>query len=123
MSVDCTILNWYRARLCNALRVFLGMGFFAIGLTPSLAQVNKPAAPKAEDPYRQFMKKPETAQEFWAAMRFEIEVGKFNLAAEDLKGFLAKKPTDEDLLEIEKREGMSAFLRLLTIKDLREDAK
>jgi hypothetical protein len=117
------ILNWNRVRLCNGLRVLLGIGFFAIGLTPSLAQVNKPAAPKAEDPYRQFMKKPETAQEFWAAMRFEIEVGKFNLAAEDLKGFLAKKPTDEDLLEIEKREGMSAFLRLLTIKDLREDAK
>jgi CheY-like chemotaxis protein len=96
---------------------------FILLLGTARAQVNKPAAPKAEDPVRQFIKKPETAQEFWAAMRFEIEVGKFNLAAEDLKGFLARKPTDQDLLEIEKREGVSAFLRLLTIKDLREDAK
>jgi hypothetical protein len=121
--MDSMILNRNRTRLCNGLGVLLGMGLLAIGLSPCLAQVKKPAAPKAEDPYRQFMKKPETTQEFWAAMRFEIEVGKFNLAAEDLKGFLAGKPTDQDLLEIEKREGMSAFLRLLTIKDLREDAK
>jgi DNA-binding NarL/FixJ family response regulator len=104
-------------------RIIVAGWLFVLVLSTARAQVNKPAPPKSEDPYRQFMKKPETAQEFWAAMRFEIEVGKFNLAAEDLKGFLARKPTDQDLLEIEKREGMSAFLRLLTIKDLREDAK
>jgi CheY-like chemotaxis protein len=104
-------------------RLVVAGWLFVLVLGTARAQVNKPAAPKPEDPYRQFMKKPETTQEFWAAMRFEIEVGKFNLAAEDLKGFLARKPTDQDLLEIEKREGMSAFLRLLTIKDLREDAK
>jgi CheY-like chemotaxis protein len=106
----------------NLLRFATAALVLAIASSAVSAQASKPPA-KAEDPYRQLLKKPETAQDYWAAMRFEIQVGKFNLAAEDLKGFLAKKPSDEDLLEIQKREGMSAFLQLLTIKDLREDAK
>ena len=106
----------------NRLRFATAALVVAITSSAVSAQVNQPPA-KAEDPYRQLLKKPETAQDYWAALRFEIQVGKFNLAAEDLKGFLAKKPSDEDLLEIEKREGMSAFLQLLTIKDLREDGK
>ncbi len=108
--------------IINLLRFATAALVLAIASSAVSAQVNKPPA-KAEDPYRQLLKKPETAQDYWAAMRFEIQVGKFNLAAQDLKGFLAKKPSDQDLLEIEKREGMSAFLQLLTIKDLREDAK
>jgi hypothetical protein len=78
---------------------------------------------RLEDEYRRFFKPPETALEYWAAMRFEIGVGKFKLAAEDLKGFLEKKPTDEELLQIEEEQGMSAFLELLTIPELREDGK
>src|SRR5262249_55563461 len=60
---------------------------------------------------------------YWKAMRFEIGVGKFALAAEDLKEFLAKKPTDEELLQIEQEEGMSPFLELLNIPELREDGQ
>jgi len=66
---------------------------------------------------RQFFKKPETAMEFWAAMKFEIELGKYDLAAEHLKSFIEKMPTDEELLQIETKEGMSAFLKLLTLPD------
>jgi hypothetical protein len=91
--------------------------------SPVAAQDKKPPVKRAEDEYRQFFKKPETALEFWAAMRFEIEVGKYALAAEDLKGFIAQKPTDEELLQIEAEQGISAFLRLLAIPELREDAK
>jgi CheY-like chemotaxis protein len=90
---------------------------------PLFSQDKKPPLQKAEDEYRQFFKKPETAREFWAAMRFEIGVGKFALAAEDLKGFLAKKPTDEELLQIEQEQGMAAFLGLLNVPELRADAK
>src|SRR5439155_5314148 len=56
-----------------------------------------PSAVPGED-YREFFKKPETPIEFWEAMRFEIEVGKFDLAAGLLKGLVAKKPADKDLL-------------------------
>jgi CheY-like chemotaxis protein len=70
----------------------------------------------------QFYKKPETAAEFWRAMNHEIELGQFKIAAGYLKGFLARNPTDEELLQIQDREGSSAFHRLLTIPELRADA-
>src|SRR5438309_9557212 len=73
--------------------------------------------------YKQFAKAPETAPEFWRAMEFEIAVGKFDLADQYLKGFLAKNPTDEEILQIESKEGVNAFLRLLTIPELRKDAQ
>jgi hypothetical protein len=95
-----------------------------LALTASTpAQESRQAPPKPEEKYRDYFKQPETPQEYWAAMSYEIEVGKFNLAAQDLKGFLAKNPSDEELLQIEEQEGMSAFLKLLTIPELRNDAK
>src|SRR5262249_26437465 len=54
--------------------------------------------------------------------RFEISVGKYDIAALHLKGFLEKMPTDEELLKIEDKQGMSAFLQLLTIPETRKDA-
>jgi CheY-like chemotaxis protein len=85
---------------------------------------------KVEDQYRTFFKKPETPLEYWAALNFEIDVGKYDLALEYLKGFLGRDPkvkstavTDEELVQIEAADGMSSFLRLLTIPQLREEAK
>jgi CheY-like chemotaxis protein len=94
--------------------------------TQALGQERAPAPSpvrEADEQYRRFFKPPETTLEYWAAMRFEIDVGKFNLAADYLKGFLAKNPTDQELVQIESEEGMSAFLRLLTIPELRDTAK
>src|SRR5262249_23727051 len=71
----------------------------------------------------QFYKTPATTGEFWRAMKHEIELGQYKVAAAYLKGFLAKKPTDEELLQIQEREGNSVFLRLLAIPELRADAK
>ena len=34
----------------------------------------------AENDYRQFFKKPQTVLEFWSAIQFEIELGRFDLA-------------------------------------------
>src|SRR6266849_6491021 len=72
---------------------------------------------------RQFYKKPETAAEFWRAMNHEIELGQYKVAAGYLRGFLAKNPTDEDLLKMQDRDGSSAFLRLLNIPEMRSDAR
>ena len=46
----------------------------------------QPAAPTRD--YREFFKKPETVREFWDAMQFEIEVGRYDLAARHLHGLL-----------------------------------
>ena len=47
------------------------------------------ASAAAQD-FRQALKKPETAMEYWNAVLFEISVGKYDIAASNLKGFLEK---------------------------------
>src|SRR5437870_3293811 len=66
---------------------------------------------KAKDEYRIFFKRPETAIEFWSAIKFEMDLGKFDLAALHLKLLLEKdaKDVDPDLVRIEAAEGTSAF--------------
>jgi CheY-like chemotaxis protein len=121
-------------------RWFLGVALLILIFSQSVGQ-EKPAAPKkgdakkeelkkAEDEYRTFFKRPENAMEFWAALNFEIGVGKFDLALEYLKGFMGKDPktrspavTDQELVDIDAAEGMSVFLRLLQIPQFREEAK
>ena len=57
--------------------------------------------------------------EFWAAATFEINVGKFDVAAVLIDNLLKvpEKEADEDLVKIEAAEGMSAFLRLKLVKE------
>jgi hypothetical protein len=74
---------------------------------------------KAKDEYRIFFKKPETTIEFWSAIKFEMDLGKFDLAALHLKYLLEKEPkdaVDKDLVSLEHVEGMSAFLRLKQVR-------
>lgn len=97
----------------------VGASFGSALLSQAPGQGAKPPAKPAEEQYRDYFKKPENAAEWWAAITYEINVGRFNLAAEDLKAFLATNPSDKDLLDIEEREGMSAFLRLLRVPELR----
>lgn len=114
-----------------ALRVTIGVAFLFAVLPQAPGQDKPPADAKGKEPraasavpgedYREFFKKPETAIEFWEAMKFEIEVGKFDLAAQHLKGLLAKKPADKDLLymkdqKIGEYSGLTAILRLRNIK-------
>jgi DNA-binding response OmpR family regulator len=95
-----------------ALRLSAGAAIlFALGLTAT-----------AQDS-RQFYKTPQTTAEYWRYMKHEIELGHYQLADQYLKAFLAKEPSDEELLQIHDREGSSAFLRLLTIPEMRADAK
>jgi CheY-like chemotaxis protein len=90
-------------------------------LDPELAnrEAMRKLLERAEDEYRIFLKKPEKALEYWAAMRFEISLGKFDLAALHMDLLLKKEPkeeTDKDLVRIENAEGMSSFLRLRQVK-------
>ena len=73
-----------------------------------------PAAAQKDDPfdYRRFLTPPRTTPEFWEAMKFEMEVGRFDLAAQHLHNMLAAKPTPEDLLQLHEKEGIVNFLRL-----------
>src|SRR5689334_8267485 len=81
------------------------------------AAPDAPAAPasNAED-YRQFFKKPQTVAEFWSAMQFEIEVGRFDLAGTHLHGLLALKPGQDDLYKLADNVGMAAILKLRHIR-------
>jgi CheY-like chemotaxis protein len=73
-------------------------------------------APPKKDPldeYRQFLKPPETVLEYWGAIQFEIELGSYELASRHLRGLLEKKkPTPDELFELERRVGMAAILQL-----------
>jgi hypothetical protein len=119
-------------------RPAVGFGFLTLlillGPSSGLAQDEKPEEVKnkeaekkatqlllqrAEEEYRIFFRKPETVPQFWAAMKLEVSLGKFDLAALHLKLLLQKEPaedTDKELLKIEEAEGLSSFLKLQTIR-------
>jgi CheY-like chemotaxis protein len=69
--------------------------------------------PTKED-YREFFKTPETLPEYWDAMQFELEVGRPDLAARHLHELLKHAGDDKELMELDKRVGSAAFLRLQT---------
>ncbi len=98
------------------------MSYYAWRLAGILASLLLLLSPVAAQEFRDTFKKPETAPEFWAAMKYEIEVGSYELAAGYLKEFLAKNPTDQELLDIEAKEGLTGFLQLQTIPALRKDS-
>jgi CheY-like chemotaxis protein len=75
-------------------------------------------ADRAKEEYRSYFKQPETPEEWWAAMRFEIDVGRYGLASVFLKGLLdSTRADDKPLLAIEEREGINAFLELRLIQN------
>ena len=73
------------------------------------------------DEYRQFFKKPETTEDFWNALRYEIEVGRYDLAANLLHALLAKPPAEEELLQLHDKYGMAAFLALRQVPKWSDD--
>ncbi|HLW64450.1 MAG TPA: response regulator [Gemmataceae bacterium] len=94
------------------LRHGLAVAFAIVFASPLFAQYD-PDLPK----------KPTTTAEFWRAVQFEIAVGKYDVAAQYLKGLLALNPTDKDLLAIEEKEGMAVFLELRTVAKWSDDPK
>src|SRR5579871_469270 len=117
-----------RSRL---LQLCLAMLVLSALLSQSVAQdkdkPKKPGAPRArtgdkdEDDYRRFFKKPTTTPEYWNAMHFEIEVGRYDLAAVHLRNWLNIKPGDEDLVKLADDVGVAAFLKLRNIRRWSDD--
>jgi hypothetical protein len=113
----------------------LGLFFLvtAAFLTPSLAQdKEKPKQPDAppparpsgdEEDYRRFFKRPTTTDEYWNAIQFEIDVGKYDLAAVHLRNLLNYKPSDADLVKLVDEVGIAAFLRLRNVRKWSDDPK
>lgn len=66
---------------------------------------------------------PQTPAEWWRAVTFEINTGKYDAAAFYLKGFIASNPSDEDLVSLEGRDGIAAFLRLRNVSRWTPDQK
>jgi CheY-like chemotaxis protein len=111
----------------NAIRFAVGTAilFAVLGRAPAPAQDKDapkkgkngkpPDVGKSADDYRELFKKPETVPEYWKAMQFEIEVGRFDLAARLLHGLLEKNPDDKALVDLVNDEGLSSLLRLRLI--------
>lgn len=81
---------------------------------------------KAQDAgaeYRQFFTEPKTVKEFWIAMQFEIDVGRYDLAAKLLHRLLDLKPTDQQLIALEEKEGIATFLKLRNVPVWSENKK
>jgi CheY-like chemotaxis protein len=64
----------------------------------------------------EFYKKPTNTAEYWRALTFEINVGKYEIAAAHLHNLVLSNPKDADLLIIESKDGLAAFLRLRNVE-------
>lgn len=113
----------------SLVRLTLGLAVL-LGLMARMSAQDKPPAkgdvPPKIDPskeeYREFFKAPETAEDFWTALQFEMELGRYELGAKLLRGLIARKPTDEDLIKLEEKAGSFApFLRLRAVPRWSED--
>jgi CheY-like chemotaxis protein len=90
----------------------LAVALLLVGLAPARGQNDL-----------ELIKKPQNVPEFWRALQFQIAVGKYDLAAEHLRGLLAANPTDKDLLAIEEKEGMAPFLALRNVQKWSDNPK
>jgi CheY-like chemotaxis protein len=66
---------------------------------------------------------PKAPSEFWRAVTFQMNTGKYDAAAFYMKGFLASSPSDQDLTDLEAKDGLAAFLRLRNVARWSPDAK
>ncbi len=114
----------------HTLRFLLGgLAVFAVLAAPLGARQEK-EAPKKEAPpespgldYREFFKKPTNLPEFWKALQFELDVGRFDLAAAHLRGLMLSKPGDADLVRLADEVGIAAFLKLRNVSQWSDNPK
>src|SRR5947209_5962802 len=101
-------------------RVALAVAFLLV--LPLLAR-----AQNRGDDYRRLFKKPTNTAQFWDAMKFEMELGRYDLAAQLLSEMLKKPPTEKELIDLHEKEGIAPFLRLRLVprwdNDTRRDKK
>lgn len=61
------------------------------------------------------LRRPTTVAGLWSAIKSEVAVGKFDTAAAYLKELLALEPSEKDLVQLEERDGIAAFLELNSV--------
>ncbi len=114
-----------------AVRLMSLMGVLVLAIATARAQDDDKPDPgveatrrllqKAEEEYRLFIKRPVTILDYWAALKYEMQLGKFDLAGLHLKLLLDKyekmpEEGSKELLRIEAAEGLAALLNLKNIK-------
>ncbi len=102
--------------MCNSSRSLIALLLLCLSAMSAQAQEKN-----ERFDYRQFLTPPRTTPEFWEAMKFEMEVGRFDLAAGHLRNMLEKKPTPEELVQLHEKEGVVSFLRLRLMPKWFED--
>src|SRR5438045_3208930 len=83
----------------------------------------QPGKERDGEDYRRFFKTPETPLEYWNALQFEIDVGRFDLAAQHLRELVKKAPGEKDLIKIYEKDGITPVLRLRTFRNWTRDKK
>ncbi|MCS6977125.1 MAG: hypothetical protein NZM31_08990 [Gemmatales bacterium] len=77
-----------------------------------------------DDLYLPYNKVPETTREFWAVVKYEINLGNYRRAREQLKNFwdrLSAEPDQEKfLISLYEKDGLGYFVKLSNIPELRE---
>jgi CheY-like chemotaxis protein len=77
-----------------------------------------------DDLYLPYNRVPETTREFWAVVKYEINLGNYRRARDQLKNFwdrLTAEPDQEKLLiSLYEKEGLAYFVKLSNIPELRE---
>jgi CheY-like chemotaxis protein len=92
-------------RFCTALGFSFALALVVTTGSARICPAQPPAAP---------VENPKTPAELFKQAREEIRDGRFDVAAETLKKFLAGNPTEKDLLDITKNEP-TAFLKLRNV--------
>src|SRR5262249_1406343 len=84
--------------------LFLGLTFSLFGLSALHGQQSE------------FYKQPTNLKEYWRALQFELAVGKYDVAAQHLKGLIDSKPKDAERLELAAKDGPVPSLRLRNVE-------
>jgi CheY-like chemotaxis protein len=115
--------------LRSACCLLLGAGLLLlIGLSPTAAQDKEKDKAKAGEEYRRLYKAPKTVPEAYAAMQFEIELGRYGLAALYIRALtqmldaLDDEKRDAVLVELWEQEGINTFLKLTLMPQWRRFA-
>jgi len=105
----------------------------SVVLVPRTAAQDKPPPDKPDKPgvkkldkkdeYPDYFKQPETVQEYWDALQFELGVGRPDIGARLLRELVKRAVNEQELVDLDEKVGTSAFLRLRLIPKWSDDPK
>jgi CheY-like chemotaxis protein len=97
------------------IRTIAGLTLLTLAVSTTLGQ---------DDLLVPYGKTPETAPEFWAVVKYEVSLGNYRRAREQLKNFWDKLAAEADqdkfLLSLHDKDGLAYFVKLSNIPELRE---